>query len=126
MKPRSRKNRILALALAAALATTLLSGCGSSGQTSQSDASGSGSTGSVKDEVVVVLKAEPSNIDPHGNTELVAMTTQVQIFETLVTKDEEGNIVPCLAESWEQIDDHTVRFTLRDDVYFHNGEKLTA
>jgi peptide/nickel transport system substrate-binding protein len=73
-----------------------------------------------------VLKGEPSNIDPHGNTELVAMTTQVQIFETLVKKDEDGNIVPCLAESWEQIDDVTIRFKLRDDVYFHNGDKLTA
>ena len=54
------------------------------------------------------------------------MTTQVQIFETLVTKDQDGNIIPCLAESWEQIDERTTRFTLRDDVYFHNGEKLTA
>ena len=54
------------------------------------------------------------------------MTVQVQIFETLVAKDQDGNIVPCLAESWEQIDDCTIRFKLRDNVYFHNGDKLTA
>ena len=109
--------------IALALALTLLAGCGT--KPSSSDSS-SGNGSSVKDEVVAVLKAEPSNIDPHGNTELVAMTTQVQIFETLVKKNENGEIVPCLAKSWEQVDDKTVRFHLRDDVTFHNGDKLTA
>lgn len=80
----------------------------------------------VKDEVIAVLRAEPSNIDPHGNSELAAMSVQVQVFETLVKKDAKGNIVPCLAKSWEKINDKTMRFKLRDDVYFHNGDKLTA
>ena len=118
------------------LGLCLLSGCaGKSDVPSDSGGGGGGQAQSgetaaenaaVKDEVTVVLKGEPSNIDPHGNTELVAMTTQVQIFETLVKKDEEGNIVPGLAESWEQVDDKTIRFKLRDNVYFHNGEKMTA
>lgn len=133
--------RKMSLFLAILLAMGTLAGCsGKSGETTSAGTSGtsgtgnsgvqeeggSGTTGAVKDEVIAVLKGEPSNIDPHGNTELVAMTTQVQIFETLVKKDESGEIVPCLAESWEQIDDKTIRFKLRDDVYFHNGEKLTS
>ena len=80
----------------------------------------------LKNEVVTVIKAEPSNLDPHGNTELAAMTVQVQIFEPLVQKSADGKIIPCLAESWKQINDRTVRFKLRDNVYFHNGDKLTA
>lgn len=128
---RTQRNRLLALCLTLALSMTLFAGCGGSNSSSGSNpsnptGSGSGAGTNVKDEVVAVLKAEPSNIDPHGNTELVAMTTQVQIFETLVAKDENGNIIPCLAESWEQIDECTIRFKLRDDVTFHNGEKLTA
>ena len=127
---------------AAALALTMLAGCGggkAASSSANSAAAGAASTastsataaeaaqsGNIKDNVTVVLKGEPSNIDPHGNTELVAMETQVQIFETLVKKDENGEIVPCLAERWEQIDDCTTRFYLRDDVTFHNGEKLTA
>ena len=124
------------LFLAMVLGLCLLSGCaGKRDVPSDSGGGGGGQAQSgetaaenaaVKDEVTVVLKGEPSNIDPHGNTELVAMTTQVQIFETLVKKDEEGNIVPGLAESWEQVDDKTIRFKLRDNVYFHNGEKMTA
>lgn len=128
----TRRTRLLALCLTLALSVTLFAGCGKTNPPAGGSSSGGpGSSGGVpsgsaKDEVIAVLKAEPSNIDPHGNTELVAMTTQVQIFETLVAKDQEGNIVPCLAESWEQIDDCTIRFTLRDNVYFHNGEKLSA
>lgn len=117
------------------LAVAALSGCSGNGsetaspdtgvKTESSAESGQEKT-DIKDEVIAVLKGEPSNIDPHGNTELVAMTTQVQIFETLVKKNEAGEIVPGLAESWEQTDDKTIRFKLRDEVYFHNGEKLTA
>lgn len=131
----------MTMAFALALALGALAGCG--GQKSTADASAAetkaasetkaaGETqeaatdASVKDTVTVVLKGEPSNVDPHGNTELVAMTTQVQIFETLVKKDENGEIVPGLAESWEQIDDRTIRFKLRENVKFHNGETLSA
>ena len=34
--------------------------------------------------------------------------------------------VPQLATEWEQIDEYTTRFHLRDDVYFHDGTQLTA
>jgi peptide/nickel transport system substrate-binding protein len=33
---------------------------------------------------------------------------------------------PLLAVSWSQIDDNTWEFKLRDDVYFHDGSKMTA
>ncbi len=33
---------------------------------------------------------------------------------------------PWLAESCKQVDDNTWEFTLRDNVYFHNGPKMTA
>jgi len=34
--------------------------------------------------------------------------------------------VPSIAKSWKLIDDKTIEFQLRDDVKFHNGEKMTA
>lgn len=131
-----RKSMTMILAMVLAIGT--LAGCG--GQTSSSASSDTtteaasdtkaseeaAAPAAVKDTVTAVLKAEPSNVDPHGNTELVAMTTQVQIFETLVKKDENGEIVPGLAESWEQVDDKTIRFKLRENVKFHNGETLNA
>ena len=48
------------------------------------------------------------------------------ILETLVKVDYEGQMVPSLAESWEQVDDNTWQFNLRQDVSFTNGEPFNA
>ena len=40
--------------------------------------------------------------------------------------DEDLNVVPGLAESWEQVDDTTYRFNLRQGVHFSNGREMTA
>ena len=37
-----------------------------------------------------------------------------------------GDYLPSLATSWSSDDFRTFTFTLRDDVYFHNGDKFTA
>ena len=51
------------------------------------------------------------------------------LFNYLVDWDDEKKVAnPSLAKSWEWIgDDYTkIRFTLRDDVYFSNGEKMVG
>ena len=48
------------------------------------------------------------------------------IFDTLLEFDENMKPVPCLAESWEQVDELTWKFNLRKDVKFHNGDPLTS
>ena len=48
-------------------------------------------------------------------------------FDTLVKLDEPtGAIMPHLATEWTTDDYQTYVFKLRDDVYFHNGDKFTA
>lgn len=124
--------------IAALLSSMVLfaAGCGSGSTTSETTAaaesgaetastSGTSETASA-DELRVILNSEPSNLDPHNNTRLTAWAVQEEIFDKLVTKDEDGNIQPDLATSWEQIDDTTWQFKLRDDVKFHDGTPLTA
>ncbi len=48
------------------------------------------------------------------------------IYDTLVKTDDDGNVLPCLATSWETEDFQTYTFYLRDDVVWHNGDKFTA
>lgn len=52
--------------------------------------------------------------------------TRAAIGETLVQFDENMQLVPKIAESWEQVDDTTWKFHIRDGVTFHNGNKVTA
>ena len=48
------------------------------------------------------------------------------IFDSLLEKDDEG-LIPWLAESYEIEDDGvTYLFTLRNDILWHDGEKMTA
>ena len=46
--------------------------------------------------------------------------------ETLVTLDALGEAQPSLATHWQQLDAQRWRFTLRENVQFHDGSALTA
>ena len=49
------------------------------------------------------------------------------IYSTLLRYDESANVVPHIAKSWQISTDGLVyTFKLRDDVFFHNGRKLTS
>ena len=64
-----------------------------------------------------------SSLDPA--TEWDGWTTcRAGITETLVTVNEKYEIVPLLADSWEQKDDTTWVLHVRDGVTFHNGKPV--
>jgi peptide/nickel transport system substrate-binding protein len=52
-------------------------------------------------------------------------TMRCGIGETLLTANEDMEVVPCLADSWEQVDDVTYRFHIRQGVKFSNGNDMT-
>lgn len=83
----------------------------------------------AKEAVTIVHRAGPNGFDPNTGAggAMSAYMLSYLIFDRLMEKDPEtGEFLPSLAESWERIDDTTFQFKLRDDAYFHNGEKLTA
>jgi peptide/nickel transport system substrate-binding protein len=48
------------------------------------------------------------------------------IFSSLIQVEPDGRFTGVLAKSWTSPDPNTYIFDLRDDVYFHNGEKFSA
>lgn len=78
------------------------------------------------DELIVAVGGEIPNLDPHGASFIAAAQVQIHVFSRLVNRDTSGNFVPGLATEWRQIDPLTWEFDLRDDVYFHNGQHMTA
>lgn len=71
--------------------------------------------------------AEPTCLDPHVGGNYPQALLAGQFLESLVSRDESGEIIPWLAESWEISDDSlTWDFTLRDDVTFTDGTPLDA
>ena len=48
------------------------------------------------------------------------------IYDPVISYNAEGELIPGLAESWENVDDTTIRFHLRQGVEFSNGEPFNA
>ena len=84
------------------------------------------STGNVKDTIVIANEAEPTSLDPACGNGLSVNLVDNLIYDSLVDRDQEGNILPRLATEWEFIDDTHIQFKLREDVVFSNGNPFTA
>jgi len=69
----------------------------------------------------------PLTLDPAISADMSSHTYVMQIFSGLVRLDQELNIVPDIAESWEEsLDGKTYTFHLRQGVKFHNGRDVKA
>ncbi len=78
-------------------------------------------------EVVVAIESAPINLDPRVGTDQGSSRVFELMVNGLVTKDEKGNLLPDLAESWEIAPDSTLyRFRLRRGIRFHDGRELTS
>jgi peptide/nickel transport system substrate-binding protein len=77
--------------------------------------------------LMAALSADPQGFDSHLTSAYSSFEVLENVYDQLVTVDENLNMVPSLAESWEVSDDNlTWTFTLREGVKFHNGRDLTA
>ncbi|SES68213.1 glutathione ABC transporter substrate-binding protein [Anaerobranca gottschalkii] len=87
---------------------------------------GCGQQAGEPDTLIVAQGADARSLDPHATNDQPSSRVMKQIYNTLVVMDENMNIVPGLATDWQQIDELTWEFTLRQGVKFHNGEELKA
>lgn len=85
-------------------------------------------------ELRIGVNGLPATLEPINAISNVGPRIVNQIYDTLIARDFFGNgapgtglgLMPSLAESWERIDDKSVRFKLRQKVMFHNGVEMTA
>ncbi len=138
-----KTKRMLAMMAAVMMTVTACGGAGSkpaattaaAGGDAQTEAASTGETKehvenlarkTAEDTFTWALNAEPNNLDPQATTMVNSGMVQKLIFDTLITSNGDGTYSPSLATEWEYTDDTTLVMTLRDDVVFHNGEKMTA
>jgi len=79
-------------------------------------------------ELTIVLPEEPDIVDPcHASRSNIGRIVKQNVAETLTEIDpKDGSVRPRLAASWEQIDDKTWRFKLKDGIKFHDGTPFDA
>lgn len=76
--------------------------------------------------VVMLIESSPISLDPRVGTDAQSERIGELIFDSLLRRDRNSNLVPGLAERWEVLDPFTYVFHLRSGVRFHNGRPLTA
>jgi peptide/nickel transport system substrate-binding protein len=69
---------------------------------------------------------DPQTMDPHALALLYHTRVWTQIYDALITRDEQFNLEPALAVSWSAVNPTTWRFKLRPSVVFHDGSRFTA
>ena len=122
----NKSNRAAAFLAAGALTLTACSAGSTSGD--GEGGGGEGGEGGGSDALSLGLVAEPANLD-FTTTDGAAIPEVLlyNVYENLVQLDQDGNIAPMLAESWEVSEDgKTYTFKLREGVTFTNGEEFTA
>ncbi len=102
-----------------------LDGDGSAETSTESGASGeAGGSGGT---LVASIGGEPDQLDPHKSSAYFTFQVLENVYDTLVEPDENLEMQPALAESWELSEDQlTWTFHLREGVTFHDGSPMTA
>lgn len=134
---KNRISKVLCLIMALTMVASVLIGCGGTSGTAAPAASGADNQGSAaaaapaKDSLTVITYTDPLGVYPlHVDYSADKTKDAVffqQVYDTLFRLDEAGNPVPWVATDYEVSEDGMEWiFTIRDDVTFHNGKKLTA
>ena len=72
-----------------------------------------------KDTLIVAQDGEPKSLDIHQGNDGFSLRANKLIYSRLVESDGDMNIVPGLAESWEQLDDRTTLLNVNTYVTFY-------
>ncbi|WP_025898034.1 ABC transporter substrate-binding protein [Sneathiella glossodoripedis] len=70
--------------------------------------------------------ADPVSLDPHEQLSGGTLQFSHMVFDPLVRWTKDLGFEARLAESWERVDEKTMRFNLRKGVKFHSGNEMTA
>lgn len=77
-------------------------------------------------DLVVIQGSKPRSLDPYKYNEFPALLITEHVYNTLINMDDNGEVVPELAETWEYLTPEEIVFNLRKDIKFHNGNLFSG
>ncbi|MCK9517883.1 MAG: ABC transporter substrate-binding protein [Dehalococcoidia bacterium] len=88
---------------------------------------GGGGDSEPTGQLAIAIAGLPPTLDPHRTSGGGYFPYNWEPFEGLLSRGDDGAIIPGLAESYEYSDDLTqLTLKLRSDVTFHNGDPFTS
>lgn len=85
------------------------------------------SQGAAARTLRVIPQANLTSLDPVWTTAVVTRNNAFMIYDQICAEDSKGAIRPQMAQGWDISQDQlTWTFTLRENLFFHDGEKVLA
>lgn len=82
---------------------------------------------SPDNDIVVAVQQDTTSMDPHVGSNGASNRILNEMYETLLTFDENTNVVPLLAKEWSVSEDgRSYTFILNEGIKFHDGEPFNA
>jgi peptide/nickel transport system substrate-binding protein len=76
--------------------------------------------------LVMIIESSPTNLDPRIGQDAQSQRIYSLIFDDLLSRGDNLDVAPGLAERWEVTDPLTYTFHLHSGVKFHDGRGLTS
>src|SRR5579862_5120793 len=76
--------------------------------------------------LVMVIESSPANLDPRVGVDAQSERIDDLIFDDLLSRGDNLDVAPGLAERWEIPDPLTYVFHLHQGAKFHDGRPLTS
>lgn len=112
---KERLSKLLSILLAGTMAISLMGGMTVSAEDAQAE------------NILRVCNTNTPDIDPASGSDGASGQAMINLYDPLVSEDEEGNLIPFLAEDWTVSDDGLIwTFDIREGVKFHDGDELNA
>lgn len=128
--------RLLSLFMITALVLGMLAGCSSApaNENSGEEKSPESNTASEaeatpvvqKDELKIALSADITSLDPQGHNDTKSEKVSFLMYNRLFRLDTNFEVVPDLAESWEQPSPTEWIIKIKEGVKFHDGTEMKA
>ncbi|GAJ98088.1 glutathione ABC transporter substrate-binding protein [Geomicrobium sp. JCM 19055] len=112
-------------ALVPVLVIAMMIGC-SDDPSSSTEGDTNATASSTGGDLRFAIATDAVILDPHRFNDVATSLVLSNTYESLVMHDDDMEIVPRLAESFEQIDELTLEMVLRNDVTFHDGSSFDA
>lgn len=87
---------------------------------------GTEAAGKEGGDLIIAVGADAISLDPHIANDVSSGNVNINIYETLTKFNEDIELEPLLAESWEEIDDNVWEFKLKEGITFQDGSEFNA
>lgn len=124
-----KRRKIIALLVAIFMMTAMISGCKStdSDPSKGKDADKKTTGENVKTDIVIGVDKDLVSLDPHAARDLTTSRALLLLYNGLVDIDPKTvDIIPNVAESWEQPSPTEYIFHIKKGIKFHNGDEVKA